>query len=148
MTICESVNCHLWNLLLVYWLIQSNVICWEPAYMSAPALLPSWVLIKLLLWAGIMLSSNGDTKEACGMAWSWCNLQCGGRVVGGKIYIHQLERFKRKIKHQGNVDASIGLIRVHFRWEESYRKEISELSTDSERKGKSYWRTHSCLTLD
>lgn len=120
-------------------------------YKPAPALFPSWVLIKLLLWAGIMLSSKGDIKEACGMVWSWSNLQCGGGWGWGR-YIHNLERFKRKKKHQGNLDASIGFIKVHFRGEKSYRKGISELSTDAaqpgERKGKSYWRTHSCLSLD
>lgn len=60
----------------------------------------------------------------------------------GKIYTQFRKIQKKKKKHQGNLDASIGFIKVHFRGEKSYRKGISELSTDAaqpgERKGKSY----------
>lgn len=72
---------------------------------------------------------------------AWLGLYSVLGVGVRKIYT-PIKKIQKKKKHQGNLDASIGFIKVHFRWEESYRKGISELSTEAaqpgERKGKSY----------
>jgi len=41
--------------------------------------------------------------------------------VGGKKEVYTPTR-KLTVEKSGKLDSSIGLIKVHFRWEESYKK--------------------------
>ena len=42
--------------------------------------------------------------------------------AGGKKEVYTPTR-KLKVEKSGKLDSSIGLIKVHFRWEESYKNE-------------------------
>ena len=102
------------------------------SYMPSPAFLPLWALIKLQLYTGIVLSRTGDIKGACGMG---MGPVASYSQVGGKKEVYTPTR-KLTVEKSGKLDSSIGLIKVHFRWEESYKKKwISELNTEISQPG-------------